>query len=196
MMLGIFFLIIMFSIDNFLVSTSYSIKGISISLKYIFIICLTTTLSLLLSFTFSDILKLFLSDKVVKFIGFFILFSLGIYNMFQDKIKIYVSNKRKNGFIDVYLDETKADFDDSKSLGLNETLVLSFVLSLDSLVGGISMGILNLNVFCVLTIMFVINFIFFILGKYIGKYLNRYVQFNLSYLFGFIVILVALLNFI
>jgi len=196
MMLGILFLIIMFSIDNFLVSTSYSIKGINISLKYIFIICLTNTLSLLLSFIFSDILKLFLSDMIVKFVGFVILFSLGIYNMFQDKIKIYFSNIKKNKFIDVYLDEINADFDNSKSLGLSETMVLAFVLSLDSLVGGISMGILNLNVFSSLIIMFIINFIFFILGKYIGNYLNRYIHFNLSYLCGFVIVLVALLNFI
>lgn len=195
-MFGILFLIVMFSIDNFLVSTSYSIKGIDISLKYILIICLTNTLSLLLSFIFGDILELFLSDMIVKFIGFIILFSLGIYNMFQDKIKDYFSNKKGNRFISVYLDETKADFDNSKNLGLNETFVLAFILSLDSLFGGICIGLLNINTFFVLIIMFIINFILFILGKYIGKYLNRYIAFNLSYLCGFIIILVAFLNFI
>jgi len=195
-MFSIYFIIIMFSIDNFLVSTSYSIKGINISFQYILVICLTNTLSLLLSFIFSDILELFLSDMIIKFIGFIILFSLGIYNMFQGKIKSYFSNKKRNRFINAYLDETKADFDNSKNLGLSETLVLSLILSLDSLIGGISIGIFNLNYIYFLIVMFIINFIFLILGKYIGKYLNQIINFNLSYLCGFIITLVAILKFI
>lgn len=196
MMCNIFFLIIMFSIDNFLVSTSYSIKGIEISLKYILIICLTNTLSLMLSFVLSGILKLFISDIFIKFIGFIILFSLGTYNMFQDNLKIYFSSKKRNVFVDTYLDETNADIDNSKSLGFNESIILASVLSLDSLVGGISMGLFNLNIFISLITMFIINFVLFILGKYVGKYLNKYITFNLSYLCGFILILVAILNFI
>ena len=195
-MISIFFLIILFSVDNFLVSTSYSIKRIDISTKYILIISITNTISLLLSIILGDILQLVLSDFIVKFIGFVILFSLGFYNMFQDKIKTYFSFKQKNRFIDVYLDETKADFDNSNSLGFIESVVLAIILSLDSLLGGISISFLDFNIFNVLIIMFITNFVFFLLGKYFGKFLNKCISFNLSYLCGLIIILVALLNFI
>lgn len=196
MMISLLFIIIMFSIDNFLVSTSYSIKNIDINNKNILIICISNTLSIFISLIFGNVLELFLSETIVKFIGFIILFSLGIYNMFQDEIKKYFSVKKRNKIINVYIDETKADFDNSKNLGLNESLVLSLILSLDSLAGGISIGFLDLNIICILTVAFIINYALLILGKYIGKYLNKYITFNLSYLCGFIIILIALFNFI
>ena len=191
-MFNIYFLIIMFSIDNFLVSASYSIKGINISLKYIFIISFINTLSLFISIIFTNILGLFIPDLIVKFISFSMLLSLGIYNMFQDSIKNYFSTKKRNKFLNVYLDETSADFNNSKNLSLIESIVLSLVLSFDSFVGGLSISLLNFNIINILVVTFIINFIFLILGKYLNKYTN----FNLSYFCGFIIILIALLNFI
>ena len=195
-MFKIYFLIIMFSIDNFLVCISYSTKKINISLKHIFLICLINTISLFISLIFIDVFKLFISDLIVKYISFIMLFSLGIYNMFEDSIKKYFSLKKRNKFLNVYLDSTSADFDNSKSLGVFESVILSLVLSLDSLVGGFSISLFNMSITNILVIAFNMNLLSFMLGKYLGKYLNKYINFNLSYFCGFIIILIALLNFI
>lgn len=195
-MFNIYFLIMIFSIDNFLVCVSYSIKKIDISLKHIFLMCFINTLTLFLFLSFVNVLTLFIPNAIFKFITFIMLFSLGIYNMFEDSIKKYFSLKKRNKFLNVYLDETSADFDNSKNLSVFESVVLSLVLSLDSLVGGFSISLFNMSTTNILVIVFSINLLFFILGKYLGKYLNKYINFNLSYFCGFIIILIALLNFI
>lgn len=195
-MFSIYFLIMIFSIDNFLVCISYSIKKINISLKHIFLMCLINTLAMFLSLSFANVLTLFIPNFIFKFITFIMLFSLGIYNMFEDSIKKYFYIKKRNKFLNVYLDETSADFDNSKSLSVFESVILSLVLSLDSLVGGFSISLFNISITNILVIVFSINLLFFILGKYLGKYLNKYIDFNLSYFCGFIIILIALLNFI
>lgn len=195
-MFSFIFLIIVLSLDSLLVSISYSIKGIHINIKYISLICIICFISLLLSFFINDFLSNFLSTTVIKFIGFISIFSLGIYNIFQNNIKNYISKKKKNKLIEVYLDEIKADFDDSKNLGLYESLILSFVLSLDSLVGGFSINILNINYFWFLLCNFIVNFLFMLIGICLGKRIKNILNYNLSYISGLIIILMAFFKFL
>ena len=128
--------------------------------------------------------------------GFLLLFMLGLYNIFQDKIKNLISNNNDNKLVKVYLDETSADFDDSKNLSFSESIVLALILSFDSLIGGISIGLLHSNQYLILVSVFVINIILFWIGKNIGKKLRNLVNFNLSYISGMIIILIAILKFI
>ena len=195
-MFSFLFLIIIFSFDSFLVSISYSIKDIVIHIKYVCLICLICLISFLLSFLISDFLSVFLSSTVIKFIGFISLFSLGIYNMFQNNIKNYISKRKKNKLMEVYLDETKADFDNSKNLSLYESLILSFILSLDSLIGGLSINILSISYFWFLQSIFIINFLFLLSGIHLGKKIKTVLNFNFSYISGLIIMLIALFKFL
>lgn len=195
-MLSILFLVMIFSFDSFLVSIAYSIKKINISFSYIVLISFVSVISLLFSVHVSKTLMLMLPELFLKMIGFLFLFILGLYNILQDKIKNLLSNNKNNKLVRVYLDETNADFDNSKNLGFSESIVLSFILSLDSLIGGISVGLLNINQYFLLIIVFIINIILFLLGNLIGQKLSNLLNVNLSYISGIMIIVIAILKFI
>lgn len=192
-MFNSFLLILLLSIDSFMVSIAYSIKNIKISFKYIILIALVNVLSIYISMCFGYYISLFLPLNILKYISSFILILLGIYNIFQDKFKtIYKNSKSK--ILMVYYDETSADFDNSNTLGFRESLFLSIVLSLDSLLGGVSIGYLNFNFLVLIIFMFILNIILLFLGVKLGNKLNKILNINSGFLTGIIIILIALSN--
>ena len=96
--------------------------------------------------------------------------------------------------IKIYIDEIKADLDNSKVLNYNEALFLGIALSIDSLATGFSIGLGNVSYLFFLIVPFIMNIISILLGQFIGKKIG--VKFNLSYLNGIILILISLLKLI
>ena len=76
---------------------------------------------------------------------------IGLSSLFQGTIKSFLGTykRKKLSFeysgisfvLDIYLDETKADADNSKLLSLKEALYLAVALSIDSLASGFALGI-------------------------------------------------------
>jgi len=194
--MSLLILIILFSLDSFFVSSIYSVRKIDISLKYILLMTIINVISLLCSFIISEFLKVLLPVFIIKFISFFIMFLLGLYNIFQTSIKEYIGNKYNNKFINIFLDETNADLDKSNSLGFYESILLATILSLDSFVGGISIGSLNINLFLFVLLFFVVNFSFLLLGKILGDKIKKLVNIDFSLLSGIIIIIISIVKFI
>ena len=193
-MFEIFILLVIFSLDTLFVSISYSIKNIKISLKSTLLISLICLFSLLISLFITNNFKHILNQDIGKIISSIILLILGLYNLFQDKIKKNL--KSKNKIIEIYLDETKADLDDSKNISYKEALLLSTILSLDSLLGGISIGFMKYNLFYIIILSFFLNILLIICGNLIGKKLGNVCNFNISYLSGIILLLISILKII
>ena len=63
--------------------------------------------------------------------------------------------------LDIYLDETKADADNSKLLSLKEALYLAVALSIDSLASGFALGISVCSLLPVLVISFCVGILAF-----------------------------------
>ena len=194
--MSLLILIILFSLDSFFVSSIYSVRKIDISLKYILLMTIINVISLLCSFIISEFLKVLLPVFIIKFISFFIMFLLGLYNIFQTSIKEYIGNKYNNKFINIFLDETNADLDKSNSLGFYESILLATILSLDSFVGGISIGSLNINLFLFVLLFFVVIFSFLLLGKILGDKIKKLVNIDFSLLSGIIIIIISIVKFI
>jgi len=194
--MSLLILIILFSLDSFFVSSIYSVRKIDISLKYILLMTIINVISLLCSFIISEFLKVLLPVFIIKFISFFIMFLLGLYNIFQTSIKEYIGNKYNNKFINIFLVETNADLDKSNSLGFYESILLATILSLDSFVGGISIGSLNINLFLFVLLFFVVNFSFLLLGKILGDKIKKLVNIDFSLLSGIIIIIISIVKFI
>lgn len=192
-MFEIIILMLIFSIDSFLVSISYSIKNIYIKSKFLFLISLINVLSIFLSYYFGSFILLFVPKNLFKFVSFIILLCLGLYNVFQDKIKS-VFKTCNNRIVQIVIDETKADFDNSYTLSLKETLFLAISLSIDSFIGGISI-IFN-NIYVLLIMVFLINIIMLFLGKYLGNKLYKLLNINISLISGLIIIIIAIFRFI
>ena len=193
-MFEIFILLVIFSLDTLFVSISYSIKNIKISLKSTLLISLICLFSLLISLFITNNFKHILNQDIGKIISSIILLILGLYNLFQDKIKKNL--KSKNKIIEIYLDETKADLDNSKNISYKEALLLSTILSLDSLLGGVSIGFMKYNLFYIIILSFILNILFILCGILIGKNLRNVYNFNTSYISGVILLLIAILKII
>ena len=97
-------------------------------------------------------------------------------------------------FIDICLDETKADIDQSKTLSVREAVYLAFALSLDSLVTGFGIGLTQVNHAVVLSFSLVLHLVALLLGSLIGQKLAKRSSINISWLSGAILIVLAFIR--
>ena len=194
-MIQILLLLTVFSLDTLLVSIAYSIKKINISYTSAFIISFISSISLLFALIIGNLFKIFLTPNISNIIGFIFLLILGIHNIFQEKIKNKIS-KYDNKMVEIYLDETKADLNNSKNLNYKEAILLSIILSIDSLIGGISISFMNHNIIFIIVYLLALNVCFLKLGNYLFKKLDRILNLNTSYISGIILIILAIITFI
>lgn len=192
---------ILLSLDAFSSSMAYGINKIKIPFISTVIISIISELFLLLSLVLSYYFKEFTNQSLCLWLSFIFLFILGIYNLLctliRNKLKIKnfkFSISGINIMIKIYIDEIKADLDNSKVLNYNEALFLGIALSIDSLATGFSIGLGNVSYLFFLIVPFIMNIISILLGQFIGKKIG--VKFNLSYLNGIILILISLLKLI
>src|SRR5690606_9454010 len=125
-------LVLALSLDAFVASFAYGANKIEIPFTSIIIIDLVCVFFLAISVFFGELVKCFLSDYVTSIFCFLILFFLGVFYLFESIIKTYFKNKITSRskvkvklfdiwlIIDIYVDEIKADFDNSKRLNSRE----------------------------------------------------------------------------
>lgn len=205
-MLEIMLLVLSVSIDSFLASIAYGTNKIKIPLSSAFIIDIISSSMLGLSLIVGGLIQNYISTSIARIISFFILFLLGVYRLFESLLKSYIKTKLNNSshlnfklfnfnfVLQVYVDETKADFDKSKILTSKEALYLALALSLDSLAVGFGSSLVLINYFQVFVLAIFIGLISIILGSFIGKKLVENININLSWLSGALLIILAFLR--
>ena len=131
---------------------------------------------------------------------------LGIYRLFEYIFKSYISKCSRsdspltfkifdfNFVLQVYANEIKADFDNSKSLNIKESFYLVLALSLDSIAVGIGSSIRNINYIQVLILCFIMGVSLVSLGVFMGKKFAQKLHLELSWLSGVLLILLAILR--
>jgi putative sporulation protein YtaF len=193
-------------IDSFVASIAYGTSKIHIPHISKIIINLVCTITLACSLLIGSILKSFLPSNLPVILGFFLLMLLGIYRLFESIFKSYISKYSRSDkpltfkifdfkfILQVYADEIKADFDNSKSLNIKESFYLGLALSLDSLAVGIGSSLCNVNYFEVLILCFIIGLISVSFGSFLGKKFAQNLNLNLSWLSGALLILLAILR--
>ena len=193
-------------IDSFVASIAYGTSNIKIPKKSIVIINLVCTLTLATSLFIGSVFKSFLSGNLPVVLGFIILMSLGIYRLFEYFFKAYISKKSKcdhplkfklfdfNFVLQVYADEIKADFDNSKSLSPKEAFYLALALSLDSLAVGFGSSLCNINYIQTLILCFIIGILAVSIGVYLGQKFSEKLHVELSWLSGVLLIILAIIR--
>lgn len=196
-------LVLALSLDAFVASFAYGANKIEIPFTSIIIIDLVCVFFLAISVFFGELVKCFLSDYVTSIFGFLILFFLGVFYLFESIIKTYFKNKITSRskvkvklfdiwlIIDIYVDEIKADFDNSKRLNSREALYLAVALSLDSLAIGFSSGLGNINILLIIFISFIFHILTIWSGLLIGKKFAEKSKINLSWITGILLICLA-----
>ena len=159
-----FLLVIALSLDSFLASLAYGGEHIRIPWKSAVLISLIGVLFLSFSLYTAAFIQQFIPPYICRMISFTIFFMIGLSSLFQGTIKSFLGTykRKKLSFeysgisfvLDIYLDETKADADNSKLLSLKEALYLAVALSIDSLASGFALGISIVQPLPVLVIRF------------------------------------------
>jgi putative sporulation protein YtaF len=193
-------------IDSFVASIAYGTSKIRIPPLCILIINLVCTLTLACSFFIGSIFRSLLPDNLPVLLGFLLLMLLGVYRLFEYIFKAYIFKYSKSDkpltfklfdfqfVLQVYADETKADFDNSKCLNIKESFYLALALSLDSLTVGIGSSLCNINYIQVLILCFVIGMLLVSIGVFLGRKFAQKIHFELSWLSGVLLILLAILR--
>ena len=132
-----FLLVIALSLDSFLASLAYGGEHIRIPWKSAVLISLIGVLFLSFSLYTAAFIQQFIPPYICRMISFTIFFMIGLSSLFQGTIKSFLGTykRKKLSFeysgisfvLDIYLDETKADADNSKLLSLKEALYLAVI---------------------------------------------------------------------
>ncbi len=188
-MLDIILLALAVCVDSFAMSASMSVKNIRFEKLSVILISFVNTLFLGVGLYLCELLPPVENASVIS--GF-LLFVIAFLSLFGDKLKEKVRSVRKKPYLfDVFVDKTKADKDNSKILSPKEAVLLSLLLSADSLSVGLSAGIsltLSSKIISIL-----LSFILGILLLIIGVKLSELAYKKLGNLSGIILFVLAIL---
>lgn len=205
-MLSAFLLVIAISIDAFAVSVTYGIRKIKIPLVSAMIISLTGTGFLLISLFCAKLFSSFLQESTCKILSIILLMIIGLTDLFQSTIKTYLRKNKGQAnvsfsvfnisfAIDIFIDETKADRDNSKTLSAKEAVLLAIALSIDSLATGFSAGLSLSNIPLQIIFCFIAGIVFCLTGRLIGEKIQAKSRIDLSWLSGVMLIALAVTKF-
>ncbi|MDB8791261.1 sporulation membrane protein YtaF, partial [Romboutsia sp. 1001216sp1] len=136
-MLQSLLLVLSLSLDTFVASVAYGTNKIKIPFKSASIITLVSTITLGISLFLGSLFKDLLSANIASLLSFLLLLGLGIFRLFECIIKSYIDKIYNNQapltfklfdfkfVLEIYADETKADYDKSKMLTPKEAFYLA-----------------------------------------------------------------------
>lgn len=205
-MLESLLLVLSLCVDALVASFAYGTNKIRIPVISSIILTTISTTFLMISITLGSWIQGFLKDGAAHIICFVILFALGFMRLFEGLLKNYLNKKALSPnnievtlfnfklVLNVYANVTLADLDHSKSLSAKEALYLGIALSLDSLVVGFGAALAPVSFMQVTIFSIIFNFVAIGLGAFIGSKCAEKMDFDLSWLSGAILIVLALLK--
>lgn len=191
------------SLDAFVASFAYGSKKIKIPFKSAQVINLICSAITGLSLLVGSIFKQYIPDGFTVAISFIILFILGMVKLFDSITKSII--KKHNDLnkeikfslfnfkviLNLYANPEDADIDESKILSPVEAVSLAIALSLDGITVGLGAALGNVNGLAVFICSLITDMIAVLLGSFVGNKVARKAPFNLSWLSGLILIVLA-----
>lgn len=201
-----FMLALAVSMDAFVSSFAYGSSKIKIPMLSVQIINLVCSCILGLSLLAGSWVRNFLPDWLTVFICFFILFVLGVVKFFDSITKSII--RRHNHFnravkfsmfnfhfiLSLYADPEAADVDASQSISAMEAASLALALSLDGIAVGFGAALGDVSIWAVLLCSFVTGGLAVILGCRVGNRVAGRLPFDISWLGGAMLIILALIK--
>ncbi|MFA5575650.1 MAG: sporulation membrane protein YtaF [Tissierellaceae bacterium] len=196
------------SLDAFVVSLAYGTNKIKIPFISLVIINGICSIFLGSAILFGSQIRKILPQCITSILSFVILFVLGVYYLLESIIKSYLRAKLRNNekvkiklfdfwfIIDIYVDATKADLNDSKILDSREALYLALALSLDSLAVGFGSSLGGINFIQAILLSFLIGMAFVRIGLGLGKRFAQKTNIDLSWLIGVLLMVLGILKLV
>lgn len=203
-MLQTLFIVVAICLDSLAIGIAYGIKEIKIPKLSLLIIDLVCTGILFVSMFLGGAVKGILPGNIPSIISFLILFLLGSYFVLESLINTFIKKQEKSDkkleikfsnvriVIDVIVDCTKADINNSGDIDMKEALYLGVALSLDALAVGFGTAMGEINYIQVLIYSFVFNIIAIVSGLYAGRKIISKTEIDFSWVSGAILIFLAL----
>lgn len=192
-MIEVLLLVFVVSVDCFAAAITYGLAKIKVGIKSSLVISAVGSVVLWLAMGISTLLCSILSPENAQTLGGSLLIILGLVVIFKRVIKKYVKEKQ-HGLMAIFLDETKADMDNSKDISVKEAFFLAGILSTDCFLSGLSAGLgfceTQKNMAVVLNFFAGITAIY--LGLFIGKIFSKRIKnIDLSVLDGLVLLLLG-----
>lgn len=196
------------SMDAFVASFAYGNNKIKIPFLSVLVINIICSSILGISLLAGTLLKQYIPDWLTLAVCFAVLFILGIiklldgvtksiirkYNNLNKEIKFSMFNIKF--ILNLCANAEDADVDSSKTISPAEAVSLSIALSLDGLAVGFGAALGNTNALIILICSFVINAFAVVAGCYAGNKIAKKLKFNLSWLSGVLLLVLAFLKLI
>lgn len=201
-----FLLVSALSMDAFIASFAYGTNKIKIPFKSVTTINVVCSSILAMGLLLGNMIRSYIPEGLTSWICFTVLFILGITKVFDSYLKSWlkkgVSNTKDISFkfldfrffLKVCSDSTEADKDRSKVLSPMEAISLSIALSLDGLVAGFSVALLEANFFEIVGFSLVTDVLAVMLGCFLGNKVAEKININISWISGLVLIILAFIK--
>ena len=199
-------LVVALSLDAFVASFAYGAQRIRIPYSSAAIISVICTAMLAVSLLAGSLLRPFLPQSLTKGLCFAILFLLGLVKLCDSTIKTLIRKHKRmhrqvsfslfslKFILDVYADPEKADRVGSRELSPAEAASLAVALSLDGLAVGFGAALMKVNFLMVMLFSLAVGMLAVRLGGKIGNRAAQKLPFDLSWLSGALLIVLAILK--
>jgi putative sporulation protein YtaF len=203
------------SLDSFGIGVAYGVRRIRVPLRSLIMITLCTALTLLLAMVAGEAVVAVLSPGLTEALGGIMLIGIGgfaVLNQLRSQQRSAPSPDRSEpkepspqtslpqqylhkieAIPEILRSPAAADFDHSKSISLDEALILGLAVSLDSFVAGIGIRLLGYSPWSIILTMALMSSAFIYLGIRAGIWLSghRWTK-QLPYFPGTLLIIIGL----
>lgn len=196
--------VIAISVDTFIASFAYGVNGIKIPIISQLIIIGICSVMLMVSLWVGLLLRPYLPADIAKMVCFIIFLILGITKFLDGLIKaklekgcfkeVKFSVFKFECLLHICAKPEKADADNSKVLTPAESIYLSIALSFDGLVAGFASAAYHIPIWVMGIVSFAIGFLALKFGLVLGRNLANKLKYNISWVGGVLLILLAFLR--
>lgn len=206
--LELLLLVTALSIDAFVASFAYGSNKIKIPFVSVAVISGVCSAVLALSLAAGGWIGQYLPAKATSSFCFAILLGLGFIKLFDCSVKSWIHRhqdlKKSIRFhffsvsciLQIYVNPTEADRDDSRSLSPAEAASLAIALSLDGLGAGFGAGLADIPYLAAILLSLAATLLAVVLGGLLGRKAAEKIQKDLSWLGGIFLIVLAFLKFL
>lgn len=194
------------SLDAFLASFAYGSNKIKLPLVSVMVIDFVCGGFLGFSMLLGNFVRPFLPSGISSLACFIILFAIGLVKLLDNITKsairrhsgiskdIHFSLMNLKFILSIYADPEKSDVDESKSISAAEAFSLAVALSLDGMAAGFGAVLGNVNGMAVFLASLATGAAAVFLGDFLGNKVADSLKFNISWLSGAVLIVMAFMK--
>lgn len=191
------------SLDSMTAGFSYGTDNVHIKPSSLLLLVLVPALFITVAQGLGSFVAYFLPAGILPCLSFFLLFLIGIAKLFESLIRLLAKKrpslmgnwgckiKQLNIVFTVYLSPEEANRTELQVLSVKEALLLSLALSLDSILVGMAFCFTPLSPVLLFFSAAFCNLLLFSGGYLLGRLLSRLLHFDLSWLSGLCLLLLA-----